>query len=74
MEAPDYVLADRSITTQREWRRLKRRELRAAIKAVETLLIGSGFTPRGSQGERVPAIVNQLEALRQAWCPRKWGS
>jgi hypothetical protein len=69
--APAYVLAARKIRTQREWRRIKRAEIEAAIAAVDKVRHGCAFIP-GRSGE-VDLAEAALERLAKKCSPKEWG-
>jgi hypothetical protein len=70
-EAPRSVLANQNITTQREWRRLKRNDIRNAQRAIHRLRIGCAFIPNGRK--EVRAADDALSRLADACSPENWG-
>jgi hypothetical protein len=72
--APDYCLKNSGVSTQRQWRRYKRKHMKDALKAMKELLKGCAFAPSESiSGLTVPIILHQLEELAALWSPEKWG-
>ena len=54
--------------TTREFKQRKRREVRAAIKAVEVLLIGSAYAPTKNIG----LVLNALREMKRAMSVKEW--
>lgn len=70
-KAPDYCLENNGVSTQREWRRLKRRHLKTLRKAFSEVRRGSVFTP--SSDGAIGKIDELIEQLEQLWSPANWG-
>jgi hypothetical protein len=69
--APDYVLKYYRVTTQRQWRRKKRDDLRALEKAFNQYQRGSAFCP-AINGE-VGRIGEAIQSLKASHAPAVWG-
>lgn len=73
-KAPAEVLKNFGITTQHEWRKLKRRELRELRAAAWKFLTGATFTPSACEDHAyIGEILRQIDALRNAACVKNWG-
>ena len=57
--------------TAHEFRSVKRKHVRAAIKAVEALRMGCAYLPKTATP--VPAILQALEELKDACSVKNWG-
>lgn len=55
-----------------EFRALKRRQVRAVLKALEELRMGCAYLP-DSGGFRVPHLIAQFELLKDAMTVKRWG-
>ena len=71
-KAPKDVLQNCGVTTQRQWRRLKREQLRLALRAMHQVRCGCVYTPV-APGVYVGAIIRQIEQLQRAWSVQEWG-
>ena len=69
--APDDVLQNAGLRTQREWRQLKRKHVKAARMAMEQLLRGCMYTPH--IGIHIGAMLRDLRRLEEAWSQTNWG-
>lgn len=69
-EIPQWLLEEAGITA-REWKQRKRRELKAAIDAVDALRWGCAHTP-WVEGVYVGAIHQALRRLQVAWSQKEW--
>lgn len=58
--------------TQRQWRQQKRRELKVALRAPDTLRLGCVYTPK-VEGVYVGTLINMFESLKEAWSQKNWG-
>lgn len=58
--------------TAHEFRSEKRKQVRAAIKALEELRMGCAYHP-DSGGFPVPHLCAQLELLKDAMSVKRWG-
>lgn len=72
MKVPKDVLKNCGCGTQREWRRLKRAQLFATIRAMEEVYWGCVYTPK-VQKVYLGAMRRQLKQLREAWSVKQWG-
>ena len=70
-QCPRFIM-DRDHITQRQWRHKKRRELMAAIKAMDILRMGCAYTP-SANGVGVRDLYDCLKELREAWSQKEWG-
>lgn len=68
---PNWVLKNMGLTTQRQYKRLKRAQLRAVMKAMDDLNKGSAWLPDffGYQKARL-----HLSELKDSLSPGQWGS
>ena len=69
-KAPRWLLK-RGRITQRQWRALKRRELRRIISAFQAYRMGCAYCP-AVNGE-VGAINNALNSLKASHSVKEWG-
>ena len=61
--APNYVLQQRGIRTQRQWRAIKRRDFKALRTALGNYRFGCAFCPWGKAAVgRIDAAINDLAA------------
>ena len=58
--------------TAHEFRSEKRRQVRAALKALDELRMGCAYHP-DSGGFPVPHLIAQLELLKDAMTVKRWG-
>lgn len=70
VRAPDWLL-ERDKITQRQWRKMKRRDLKNLIAAFDEYRIGSAYCP-GKNGE-VGIIGKLLAELKTSHSIKKWG-
>jgi len=70
MRVPKYVLKNSGIKTQRQWKELKRRQLRAAFKAMRKFQGGCYYTPDKGQ---YCQVMRGLEQLKDMLSVKKWG-
>ena len=70
VRAPDWLLK-RDKITQRQWRQIKRRDLRNLIAAFDAYRMGSAHCP-GANGE-VGALERILDDLKESHSIKKWG-
>lgn len=70
-DIPTWLLEEEGITA-REWKQRKRRELKAAIDAVDALRLGCAHTPC-VDGVYIGAIHQALQRLQAAWSKKEWG-
>lgn len=70
VRAPDWLL-ERDKITQRQWRQMKRRDLKNLIAAFDEYRLGSAYCPN-KNGE-VEAIRKLLNDLKESHSIKKWG-
>lgn len=72
VKVPKVVLKNMGCSTQREYRRLKRRQLRRLQSAMNDLMLGVAHAP-GYDREYAQLDVS-IEALAALWSPKEWGA
>lgn len=68
--ALDYVLSVDG-TDKRKWKQLKRKQIDAAIEAINDLRAGSAYFPSG--GDDVQLITDALYRIKADCSVRNWG-
>jgi hypothetical protein len=53
--------------TEKEFRRLKRKQYHAALQALDDLVTGSGYTPNGGEIGKAVAELNKLGVRLRKW-------
>ena len=69
--APKFVLKNLGSSTQREFRALKRSELRKVIKMWDKFTLGCAYVPGYPQNTNT--INNSLAQLKKLLCVKNWG-
>lgn len=69
MKVPKYVLKNCGITTQRQFKALKRYQLKAILKALNDYCMGCAYCPEFDIGE----IEKKLQELRKLLSVKNWG-
>jgi hypothetical protein len=70
-KVPQFVLDTMRIRTQREWRRLKREQLRAVMEAMELLAQGSLHMPGYEDFKQARELLKGVGAKLS---PKEWGA
>ena len=70
-KAPEFVLRNCNVKTQRQWRQLKRKQLKAVIRAMWEYRAGCAYCP-GRNGE-FGIITTNLEKLEKLLSQKNWG-
>ena len=68
---PASLLHNADTRTTREFKAKKRRELRAALRELETLRLGCHYMP--GTGENVIVAINALRRQLEACSAKRWG-
>lgn len=72
-KVPTNVLKNVKCRTQREFKALKRKQVRAAYQQIQaTLLLAAVYTPE-VEGDDVRRILRRLARLQDAWSVKNWG-
>ena len=71
-KVPGYVLMALEITTQREFKQQKRRELKAVLEAWEIFRSGCVYCHRYETGN-ISRADSQLEQIKQDLSVKEWG-
>lgn len=63
------------VKTNHEWRKRKRREIRAVIKAAEVYLLGSAYTPFSAltPPDNKMSLLDLLRDMKQRLSVKHWG-
>lgn len=69
MKAPKWLLQEEGLT-QRQWKMLKRREIKHVIKALDRYRLGCAYTPGY---EEVHTIDEALTRIVNAQSVKNWG-
>jgi hypothetical protein len=72
MTIPKYCLNNMGLETARQFKSLKRKEVRRALRAVDDLRTGCSFLPSGDT--RVQRIQKELDQLKQELAVKNWGN
>jgi len=67
---PDHILKNMGTPTRREWKQLKRRELRQLRKAFNVFQLGSAWVPQCYSVRDIDKVLTRLEELMSQ---RIWG-
>lgn len=63
--------------SQRAWKKRKRREWKAVLKAAHVFLQGAAFTPADDKTKVVvpfyPTMLEQMEAIKKCLSTKAWG-
>jgi hypothetical protein len=64
-----------NVKTDHDWRKKKRRELRAVEKAAQTLLLASAFTPMSAlcRPETPMSLLELIQHMRKKYSVKGWG-
>ncbi len=68
--APDFVLRNMKIRTQRQFRRHKRAEWRKVLKAIAEYRMGCAYT---NGYEMFEAFEHHVRQITRAISPKEWG-
>ena len=69
---PEGILKKHGLTTQREWKSLKRKQFLAIQKAFDEYLIGCVYTPAYYTGE-LQQLHDLIESIQEAQSIKRWG-
>jgi len=67
---PNYILKNMGTPTRREWKQLKRRELRQLRKALNKFILGSAWVPQTGAVKTMDVTLTYLEEVMSQ---RIWG-
>ena len=71
-KVPKVVLKNMGCRTQREYRRLKRKQLRRLQTAMNDVMCGAVYAP--GYAHEYTLLQESLEALAALWSPKEWGA
>ncbi len=73
VKAPKWILEKYGFTEQRQWRRMKRKQIKELRKAMDDTLLGSAYTPATPDGKKFIDAVSLANELVEAWSVEEWG-